>query len=193
MAPGQDWLQLNVRRTITTTFIAVPDTSTVKVIYGLGYNTASIGETSIIQNKFLALSVDKGSAEYGPPNIIILDNGIIEKGTILNPSHKQVQQTLTTKGAVFGKHLIAPCLILQETTLDLPKIISIPTYMVLYDSLNQDLNATLVYKRLLLDCTHEANWLTQAKSFPQSILVGSYLATHDKPYTTLEIGLPWCQ
>jgi hypothetical protein len=180
---GQDLLRLNVGNTITTALIAVPETSTIKVIYGLGFGTASIGETSQIQNKFLALS-GEGNAEYGPPDVIVLDADIALPEPILNPSDQLVQNTLTDKGATFGKHLIAPRLLALETTLDLPKIVAIPPYLV-YDGLNQDLNAALVYERLL-DCTHNDSWLNQAKAFLRSILVGSYRATDHKPYTSLE-------
>ena len=181
---GTDWLRLNVGPTMMTALVAVPDTSTVKLVYGLGYGTASIGETNNIQGKFLVLS-GEGNKECGPPDVMVFDNSITTPENILNPTDTQITEALTTKGANFGKHLISPRVIAANSTDDLPQIVPIPAYLV-YDGFNADLNAALVYERLIRECTMDDEWLTHAKSFLRSVLVGGYRASDNKPYTTLD-------
>ena len=55
-----------------TALVSVPDTNTVKVIYGLGIGTAAIGQVSPLANKILAL-FGEGGVALGPAQTIVLD------------------------------------------------------------------------------------------------------------------------
>ena len=181
MEQGMDWLHLNVGATMMTAIVAVPNTSTVKVVYGLRYGTASIGETNNIQGKFLVLS-NEGNKDCGPPDVLVFNNNIATTEEILNPTDTQIKDALAVKGANFGKHLIAPISLAGTSIKEIPKIVALPAYLV-YDRFNTDLNSAIVYERLL-ECTNDEEWLTQAKTFLQSVLIGGYRATDNKPYTS---------
>ena len=66
-----------------TAIVSVPDTNTVKVIYGLGFGTAAIGQVSPLANKILAL-FGKGGVALGPAQTIVLDATLRNKKLVRN-------------------------------------------------------------------------------------------------------------
>ena len=58
---------LNGDDSFFTELVSVPDSNTVKVIYGLGMGTAGIGHVSAVLGKLLAL-LGKGEGSWDPQN-----------------------------------------------------------------------------------------------------------------------------
>ena len=70
--PQNDIRDLNGDDTEFTAIVSIPASCKVKVIYGMGFGTAGIGQASPIQGKLLAL-YGEGGGILGPAQAIVLD------------------------------------------------------------------------------------------------------------------------
>ena len=177
----QEITRVNVGRPLMTALVAIPNTSKVKLIYGLGYGTAGIGQTSPIDNKFVMLHGEGNNTDIGYPDVLMMNTNIRKQTDIINPSDTEIKQLLTTKGENFGNFLTPPCLI--TTTKLLMNIAPIPAYLV-YDGFEKELNAGEIYERIL-QSTHTSDMLKHASAFLRSVLVGPYRNDDNKPHIPL--------
>ena len=70
--------------------VSIPVTHKVKLLYGIGYRTAAIGQVLSIAKKVLAL-FGKGSATMGPAQVIMLDDSIRTRIRAINPTDAEIQ------------------------------------------------------------------------------------------------------
>ena len=178
-------LRMNIGTTLLTALAIIPNTSRVKVLYGLGFSAAAIGDSTPLDNKFLALNGD-GNKDLGPPDILVLPASITTKEEVINPSDDLIQDSLTAQGATFGNHLLAPRTVPPGSKLSLLKIAPIPAYFV-YDGFDGDLNAADVYERIMDSAATDA-MMAHARGFLRSALVGRYRSTDTKPFVS---GTEW--
>ena len=174
-------LRINIGKALLTAIAIVPNTSRVKVLYGFGFSAAAIGGTTPLDDKFLALCGD-GNKDLGPPDLLVLPSSISTKVEVINPSDDLVQECLTTQGAAFGNHLLAPRTVPANATCSLLKIAPIPTYFV-YDGFEGELNAADVYERVL-DSAETNAMMDHVQSFLRSALVGPFRSTDVKPFVS---------
>lgn len=92
-------------------------------------------------------------------------------------------QTVFTAGnvAVNAPVLGALAVIAEEETI---KIAPVPAYLV-YDGFEQDLDAAMVYERLM-DCQHDSPTRTHALKFLRSCMIGGWRARDNKPFVSQE-------
>ena len=173
----QEITRVNVGNPLMTAIVAIPNTCKVKVVYGLGYGTAGLGQTTPIDNKFIMLHGEGNNTDIGYPDVIMMNNNIRKQTEVLNPSDATVQDLLTTKGENFGNHLTPPRLV--TTKKKIMNIAPIPSYFI-YDGFEQELNAADIYERLL-QSAHPSEMLTHAASFLRSVLVGPFRNDDNKP------------
>ena len=171
LTSNENPMKLNGGNNLFTALLIVPDTSNVRVIYGTGYCAGSVGASSPIDNKFLALS-GEGDATVGPPEVQFFPTTVRGRHRVLNPPDDVVQAALTSRGARYGKHLIVPRSVAPTNTAEIMLIAPIPPYLI-YDGFNTVLDAAMVYERLLL-CLEPSPWLTHARAFVRSALVGQF-------------------
>ena len=115
----------------------------------------------------------------GPPELLLLPAKAAKRCEVLNPTNKIVQTALADSGAAYGQHLILPRNIPEATTSPILLIAPIPTYLV-YDGFEQDLDAAMVYERLLTT-TQEGPMIDHAKAFLRSALVGPFRQATKNP------------
>ena len=70
-----DLWDLNGDNTCFTVLVAVPDFCKFKLVYGMGFGTAGIGQVSTVAGQILTL-YGKGEGALGPPQELVLDLGI---------------------------------------------------------------------------------------------------------------------
>ena len=63
-------LRLNIGTTPLTAMMIIPESCSIKILYGLGYSAPAIGDSTPLDNKFLALH-GEGSQAVGPPELAI--------------------------------------------------------------------------------------------------------------------------
>lgn len=137
--------QLNADTVLRTAVIGMPGSSLVKVVYGASIGVSAIGQNSPLDSKLLVLHGD-GGPEIGNPHTFVLPIDTMEKEEVAVMTDTQFTFTLTVKGADFLHPLLSRNRI--TGTKPIMRIAPIPTYLV-YDGLNQDLNAALILERLM--------------------------------------------
>ena len=120
----------------------------------------------------------EGDKDMGRPDLMLFSTTCSSKTEMLCPNDTEVQSLLTSKGALFGRHLLAPRLVTTSQTI--LKIAPIPAYLV-YDAFETTLNAADVYERLL-HSAHDNPMIAHAKNFLKAHLVGPLRNEDDKPY-----------
>lgn len=167
--PQNDLRDLNGDDTLFTALIAIPASCKVKVIYGMGFGTAGIGQASPIQGKLLAL-YSEGGGILGPAQAIVLDRTLRDTVRIKNLTDAEIEAVFQS-----GNHAV-DAMVQQASNVQneemLMKIAPIPAYMV-WDGLDQDLDAAMVYERLM-DCQHPSPGRTHALAFLRSCLIGQW-------------------
>jgi len=162
-----------------TALVSVPDTNMVKVIYGLGIGTAAIGQVSPLANRLLALFGEGGMA-LGPAQTIVLDATMREKALVKSIT-AAVVQTVFAAGNVAVNASVQGALAVNEEA-EIMNISPIPAYLV-YDGFEQDLDAAMVYERLM-DCQHDSPMRTHALAFLRSCMIGGWRARDNKPFVS---------
>ena len=137
--------QLNADNVPRTAVIGIPGSELVKIVYGTGFGVSAIGQTSPIDSKILLLHGD-GGPDIGTPQPVVIPLESITENNVGVMTDEQFTFTLTVKGPEFLHPLLARNRILD--TKPILQLAPIPTYLV-YDGLNQDLNAALILERLM--------------------------------------------
>ena len=136
---------MNVDNVPHTAVIGMPGSELVKIVYGAGIGVNAIGQNSPIDSKVLLLHGDGGPG-IGTPHPLVIPLDTLTENKVGFMTDEQVTFTLTVKGPEFLHLLLAGNIILN--TKQILQIAPIPTYLV-YDRLNQDLNATLILECLM--------------------------------------------
>ena len=179
----QEITRVNVGKPLMTALVSIPNTCQIKVVYGLGYGTAGLGQTSQINDKFIMLHGEGNNTDIGYPDVLMLDTNIRKQSKVLNPSDAIIQELLTTKGEKFGNHLLPPRT--TNTTKNIMNIAPIPAYLI-YDGFEKELNAADIYERILQETAHPSDMLTHAAAFLRSTLIGPYRNDDNKPFVPLQ-------
>ena len=166
-----------------TAILVLPESSTVRVLYGWGYSCGTITSSSPLDDKFLALS-GEGDEEVGPPELHVLPSTLTTAKDLLHPSDTTIKEALTTKGANYGKHLLAPRAVPAASKKATYLIAPLPAYFI-YDGFEQDLDAALVYERLL-EADDAAPMIKNAQQLLRAALVGPLRVNDTKPYLSLQ-------
>jgi len=151
----------------------------VKVIYGLGIGTAAIGHVSPLANKLLALFGEGGQA-LGPAQPLVLDSTMRIKTAVKCITEEAVQAVFTAGYVAVNAPVLGALAVPEEE--ETMKIAPIPAYLV-YDGLEKDLDAAMVYERLM-DCQHDSPMRTHALKFLRSCMIGSWRARDTKPFVS---------
>ena len=94
---------LNGEDTLFTSLLSAPGTHQLKVVYGKGLGTASIGQTLTISNNLLTLYGD-GGPDIDPSHILVLYATVRDKVLVKNLTTGYVQTGFTNRNAV-GHHI----------------------------------------------------------------------------------------
>ena len=134
-----------------TALICVPETNLVKVIYGLGIGTAAIGQVSPLANRLLAL-FGEGGVTLGPAQTLVLESTMRNKARVKCIPEAAVQTVFTAGNVAVNAPVLGAIAVIEEA--ETMEIAPIPAYLV-YDGFEQDLDAAMVYERLM-DCQHDS-------------------------------------
>ena len=162
-----------------TALICVPETNLVKVIYGLGIGTAAIGQVSPLANRLLAL-FGEGGVTLGPAQTLVLESTMRNKARVKCIPAAAVQTVFTAGNVAVNAPVLGAIVVIEEA--ETMKIAPIPAYLV-YDGFEQDLDAAMVYERLM-DCQHDSPMRTHALQFLRSCMIGGWRARDNKPFVS---------
>ena len=131
--------------------VSVPKTKYAKVLYAPGMGTSPIGgAASQIDDKILLLH-SNGGADIGPPQTLCLEKTVATQEDMWVMSEEQFTTTITAKGPNYYHPLLMRNTV--ATSEKVLKLAPIPAYLV-YDSVDEDLNAALVLERVLAEPTN---------------------------------------
>jgi hypothetical protein len=169
--------QLNADTVLRTAIIGMPGSKLVKVVYGAGIGISAIGQHSPINSRLLLLHGD-GGPDIGLPHPYVLPTETLTANNVAVMTDEQFTTTLTDKGPNFAYPLLANNRVLE--TKPILQIAPIPTYLV-YDGLNQDLNAADILERLMSLDTVDNEMYTHLKHMLLACLC-SHNVNQNKPY-----------
>ena len=175
--PQNDLRDLNGDDSVFTAVVSIPASGKVKVIYGMGFGTAGIGQASPIQGKLLAL-YGEGGGILGPAQAIVLDATLRDSVRMKNLTDAEIEAVFQSGNHSVDAMVQRASNVQQESTM--MKIAPIPTYMV-WDGLDKDLDAAMVYERLR-DCQHPSAMRTHALTFLRTCMVGRWRDNDEKPF-----------
>ena len=161
--PNKILLQLNTDLMPQTALISLPQSSQVKVVYGIVMGASGIGQSSTIDRQMLMFTGD-GGKDLGSPNTLALPGNLCHINQINTMTHQQFSDRLTTKAATYQHPLLA-CTHVHETK-PIMQIAPIPAFLVM-DDLGKDLDAAEVYKRVLAADTNQMPMYHHVKDFLQ--------------------------
>jgi len=163
---GSNLLQLNSDKTLYAGLVLV--NTKVKVVYGFGYGTAPLGQTSPVNNKILAMTGE--STPIRQPTVFVFEPSIRNKTDIIAFTAQGITENLTATGAVF--RLPLACALSQEGNprVNVMQCVPIPAHLVL-DGFNEDLCPVEVYERLLA-CMIPSIALDHTKEFLRAAVIG---------------------
>jgi hypothetical protein len=88
--PTSDLRDLNRDTSQFTALVLVPDSPKVKVVYGLSIGTATIGQTSPVVNKLLAL-FGEGGGVLGPAQALMVNKSLRDKVMVKNLTAAEIE------------------------------------------------------------------------------------------------------
>ena len=159
--------QLNSEQRLFTIMINIPQSNLIKIIYGLAIGTSGIGETSPNDNKILALT-GEGNSIVGCPTAIVLPNSIRNIATLKCPTDTAIQTALETNTTNWYR--VKTCNIGDDSTKDIMQCAPIPSFLV-YDGFNNDLEAEVIYERILSIDNQDLPMIIHCKNFVKACLV----------------------
>ena len=162
-----------------TALVAIPGTHRVRVIYGLGAGSAGIGQVSPLQDKLLALT-GEGGGLLGPPQPMILPPALTRRRLLLNPLPEDVDRAFARENHRV-EDAVLPARVIRHQE-DLMGLAPIPPYLV-YDGLDDDLEAGMVYERLMMS-QHPSAMRSHALAFLRTCLVGQWRQSDAKHTAT---------
>jgi hypothetical protein len=161
----------------------VPDSNRVNLVYGLGFGTAGIGRVSPVAGKLLALT-GEGGGEIRPAQTIVLEASLKDKVCMKNITTAQVA-TVFRLGTHRIDQPIKKALEVNGEQTTTMKIVPIPPYFV-YDGFEQDLDATMVYKRVMHCQEHDSPMRTNVLEFLCTCMIGQWRTKDIKPFLPVE-------
>ena len=167
--PPPPLLKLNEGSNYFVALVNVPKTCKVKVVFCPGMGSSPIGEEpSAIDDHLLFLHGD-GSQELGPPLPLSFSSAAANQKEVSVLTEAQFTATVTAKGENYPYPLVASRYITEKKLL--MKLAPIPAYFV-YDGFHHDLNAGLVYERLMKHNNVENDMFTYLKHFLRGCISG---------------------
>jgi len=174
--PASDLRDLNGDTSQFTALVSVPDSPKVKLVYGLGIGTATIGQTSPVANKLLAL-FGEGGGVLGPAQALMVNTSLRDKVMVKNLTAAEIETVFQGGNHAVDTHVQRASNVRGEK--EILGIAPIPAYLV-WDGFDQDLDAIMVYERLM-DCQHDSPMRTHALTFLRSCMVGVWRAADLRP------------
>ncbi len=143
--PNSTLLEINADESTYVVLVHIPNTSKVKICYGLGVGASGIGRTSPLDGKFLTLTGDGGGAAGTPtPFLFSTTTRTVEK--MGSMTEKQFTTALSTKGPTYSWPLMKTSQVTSSA--DIMKMAPIPAFLV-YDGFDSQLDAADIYERLI--------------------------------------------
>lgn len=139
-------LELNADTTPRVALINIPQTSKVRVVFGLGFGSQGLGQVSAISQQLLMLHGDGGGETGGIPSALVLPRSATTHHNINVMTVEQFSQKITEKGKDYAYPLLPRNKISSQAKL--MQICPIPAYLV-YDGFTTDLDAADVCERIL--------------------------------------------
>ena len=171
--------QLNAEQRLFTVMVNIPQTNLIKIIYGMSIGTSGIGETAPNDNKILALT-GEGNSTVGCPQAIILPNSLRNKITLKCPTDQVVQVALQTETTNWYR--VRTGNIADDNTAEIMQCAPIPAFLV-YDGFNQDIQAEVLYERVLSVDNQELAMIIHCKNFLRACMVQRNIPD-PKPHVT---------
>ena len=179
-SPNPSLLKLNESRIPFVALVNIPKSNKVKVIFCPGFGSSPIGSApASTDGKLLCLHGD-GSSEWGPPQPLVFPVSGCDVHTVTTMDATEFSEAVTEKGNAFNYPLIPECRLSE--TCNIRKLAPIPAYFV-YDGVQGDLHAGLVYERLLKHSAEDTAMIIHAKEFLLACLSGQ-IQRDPKPYMT---------
>lgn len=161
-------LQLSNDLSLYTALVPLPASYKCRLVYGFGLGTSPLGGTSPIDNQILAL-YQEGDKEIGPPLHIMLPPTMIATEERLCPSGQKVQASLMTaqQTTVYPMYRSASVGNDKESMMMMAPV---PAHLFL-DGFDKDLDAPVIYERLLRCAEVEEEYVQHALKVVRSALV----------------------
>ena len=172
-------MELNNDDVIRAALINMPNSSNVKVLFSAGLGSSGIRQRSIDDGNFLFLCGDGGN-DIGTPASLSLPSTMRTKASVAVMTHTQFSTKITEKGKNFTWPLLTRDKV--DTAKEIMQIAPIPPFLV-YDGLETDLNAALIYERVLDADTHGMPVYQHAKDFLLACL-SKHNLPDNKPFIT---------
>jgi hypothetical protein len=170
--PDSELLTLNGDNTPRTCIIGLPNSSKVRVLHCFGIGASAIGATSPIDNKLLALSGD-GGHDIGAPAPLVLPKSVVTANEVIAMSHDMFCSRITDKGPDYSWPLTSRAKAVEngiaESKVEIMMIAPVPSFLV-YDGLTRDIDAALLYERILSLADTTNSMYTHLKQFLLGVL-----------------------
>jgi hypothetical protein len=172
--PERELLQLNIGDgdKPRTFLINLPNSSKVRVCHCIGVGASAIGTTSPTDGKLLVLTGD-GGHDIGAPAPLVLPKSMVDAQDIISMTHELFVSRLAEKGRDYTWPLASRAKACEgaTNTFNIMAIAPIPIFLV-NDGIEADLDAALVYERVLGldDATNDM--FTHLKHFLLAVLTG---------------------
>ena len=167
LADDKQLLALNGDPIARIALIALPSSSKVKVLYGLGVGASGLLNTSPIDGSVLALH-GNGNATIGTPTPIMLPTSIMSTSNIKSLSEETFLAKLTSGGNGYRWPLSQERNATEEHTL--VQLVPIPAFLV-YDGFDKNLDAAEIYERVLSLDDHQQPVFDHLKKFLRALVV----------------------
>jgi hypothetical protein len=173
--PNHNLLQLNMDNTPRTVVFGIPNSSKLRVGHSLGLGASAIGSTSPIDDKLLILTGD-GGHDIGAPAPLVLPKSVVDTRAVITMSEEMFKLKLTEKGANYSWPLVSRAKATETEVIkaDIMQIAPVPAFL-LYDGIDNDVDAAELYERLLDLDDATAPVLVHLKHFLLAFLTGHNL------------------
>ena len=175
--PEKELLQLNIGEgdKPRTFLINLPNSSKVRVGHCIGVGASAIGTTSPTDGKLLVLT-GEGGHDIGAPAPLVLPKSMVTTQEVISMSHELFVSRLAEKGKDYTWPLTsrAKATKTANPTVAIMAIAPIPFFLV-NDGIDSDLDAALVYERILGLDDATSDMFTHLKHFLLAVLTGHNL------------------
>ena len=187
---NRNLLQLNMDNTPRTVIFGIPNSSKLRIGHALGLGASAIGHTSPIDDKLLILTGD-GGHDIGAPAPLVLPKSVVQTRAVITMSHDMFKTKLTEKGANYSWPLVsrAKAIETETTTVDIMQIAPVPTFL-LYDGVNNDIDAAELYERVMDLDDSTAPVLIHLKNFILAFLTGHNMGDASPTVLPVEFVAP---
>jgi hypothetical protein len=187
---NKNLLQLNMDNTPRTVIFGIPNSSKLRVGHSLGLGASAIGSTSPIDDKLLILTGD-GGHDIGAPAPLVLPKSVVETRAVITMSEDMFKAKLTEKGPNYSWPLVsrAKAIETETTTVDIMQIAPVPTFL-LYDGLDNDIDAADLYERVLELDDSTSPVLSHLKNFLLAFLTGHNIGDESPTVLPVEFVAP---